>query len=190
MKSFVHDLIPVKRCEYDDRGFFCITLTYLARHIDAVHLRHLPVEKDKIIRFMLCMAYFEHVECFTAAVTCISLYTCLIQNDACMLSCYLLIIDHEDPHILRINIICRNELMLAVIQRNDNRKRRTDAFLRFNGDRTVHEFDDILCDRHTESCAAVFVITAAVLLRESIEYPRNEFFFHSDTGILYGELER
>ena len=43
MESFFHDLIPVKRCKDYHRSFFCITLTDLTRHIDTVHLRHLPV---------------------------------------------------------------------------------------------------------------------------------------------------
>ena len=106
-----------------------------------------------------------------------------------MFCCDLFVVDYEYSHVFRIDVVCGCEFVLAVIERNDDCKFSSHTLLGFNGDGAVHELNDVLCDRHAETRAAVFVIAAAVFLCERIEDLRDEILLHSDTRILYRQFQ-
>ena len=80
--------------------------------------------------------------------------------------------------------------MLTIVKRNYNSKLRSDSFFGLDRNSSVHQFNNVLRDRKTETCAAILVVAAAVFLFKGIKDLRDEILFHSDACILYRHFYR
>ena len=118
MQGFIHNFIPVKGCQDDDRRFLVVPFPYFLCYFNAIHLRHLPVKQHKTIRFMLGMLYLQHIECRLPIVAGIRLDPHFIQYDPGVFCRNLFVIDDQNMHILRIKVPSVNPFMLTVAQSN------------------------------------------------------------------------
>ena len=189
MQRVIHDIVPIEGGEDDHRCFLVVPLPYFLCHFKAVHFRHFPIEQHKSVRLMLGVLHFQHLQSHFPVVAGIRLDAHFVQHDSRMFRRDLLVVHHENAHILQIDMACHRPLMLAVGQRDDDGEFRSHALLRFDGDRAVHQFNDVFRDRHAETRAAELAAPAAVLLGECVEDLWDERGIHPDAGIPYAELQ-
>ena len=189
MQCLVDDVVPVERCQDDYRRLFLIASSYFPSYFEAVHFRHFPVKKHEVVRFVLGVLHFQHLQRRLPVVARVGLDADLVQHDPRMLRRDFLVVHDQNPHVVRVDIAHGKPLVLAVGQRDDDGKLRPDAFFRFDGDRAVHQLYDALRDRHSEAGAAVLVVPAAILLCERVEQLRQERLVDADSGVLYAEFQ-
>ena len=100
------------------------------------------------------------------------------------------VVDNQHGKILRVHFARVITLTACrIFQRNVHDKSCADTFLRFDGYRAVHHLDDIFCNRHAETRAAVFGSGRVVFLAEGFKNSRQILFTHADTRVRHRESE-
>ena len=108
-----------------------------------------------------------------------------------MFAGYGVIVDNKDLHIIRLYLrfVGIDLLMIGVHQRYGNGKGSTIAFFTLDLNLAVHHLDDILRYSHTETGAAVFIGSGAVLLTECVKDMGEIFLAHTYTGVSNNKAE-
>ena len=102
-----------------------------------------------------------------------------------MLTRHGVVVNDEYPHILGPDSVFRagREPPLRHPQRDSDGEGGAGALLALDRNAAVHHLDDVLCNRHSESGAAVFVRLVRVLLGESLEDFRDKLLVHAHARV-------
>ena len=124
---------------------------------NAIHFGHFPVDQEQIIVLPSSVTDANLVHALPTGFRSIAVYTHLAENDLGVLQRDSVVVDHQDTHIMRNQIIFFVPEVLSVrfTQRNGHRKHSALAFFAFYLNVAVHQFHDTLGDRHTQACRAV-----------------------------------
>ena len=137
---------------------------------------------------MLGVLKLDHPKSIFAAKACIRGDSGLIEHYSRVLSRDLLIVYHEHPHVLWLYVCICGKRMVAVLKADHHGELGANSLLGFDRNSAVHEFYDILRDRHAETSASVFAAAAAVFLRKGVEDLRYELLVDTYSRIPYDEL--
>ena len=117
------------------------------------------------------MPQLHHVEAFIAGLRGVADDTDLTQYDLRMLQRDRIVIDDQHAHFMGIKlaVIHASGPPGGFAHGNRYGKGGAGAFFTFHLDMAVHKLHDVLCDRHSESGAAVSVGGRRILLTECVK---------------------
>ena len=183
MQRLVQDLVPVERSQDDHGRFAAVTLPYFLCDLQAVHLRHFPVQQHQVIGGVLGVLHLQHLQRIPAGQADIRLDAYLVQNQPGVLRCDFFVVHDQYMHVIRFDVMSCRALMPAVFQRNHHGKLRAFSLFGPDGDFPVHQLHDTPGNGHAQAGAAVFAAAAAVFLGEGIEDLWNKVLIDPDAGI-------
>ena len=139
---------------------------------------------------MLAVLHLQHLHGVLAGQADIRTDTHFVQHQPGMLRRDFLVVHDQHTHIIRLDVMSRRALMPAVFQGDHHGKLRSFSLFGPDGDFPVHQLHDTPGNGHAQAGAAVFVVPAAVFLRERIKYFRDKCPFHADPRIADTEPHR
>ena len=183
-KRFFLDIAPVVRRYDQDRNLISHELADLTGHLQPVHSRHPPVQKNDLIIVMSGMTFLHHPERLSAVHWPFHVDPDLTESMHRALTEVFVIIHNQHIPIGEQHIL-HPGLRLLQIQRHMEFRTLILLALNFNG--SLHCLYDALRDRHSKASP----LNLADLLLVSGKAVKNLFHKlrrHSDAGILYPEM--
>ena len=148
--------------------------------LDAVHIRHPPVEDDNVVAFAFLAALLDLFQRFPSASGAVGGHAERLERVDSRIQKDLVVVDDQDVHRFEHHIV---SLPVRDGQIQDHGKRRAFSLFALAVDGASHQVDHLLCDGKSEAGALDAVHTAVRLARERLVHIRHKLRGHADAGI-------
>ena len=155
--------------------------------LEAIHLGHLPVDEDEVVRVLARLAQLDEPQRIGTREHRLAADANLAKDDARVLAGNRVVVDDQHAHLVGAQARLCMLVRAGRGKGHGNGEGGSHALLALHLNAAVHELDEALGDGKAKPRAAIPAGKRRVFLRKGVKHPRQELLAHADAGVAYNE---